>query len=100
MDHKLKLSSIAQKEFTDSFEWYEERSPGRGNDFAQFIYDGIDSILLNPEAYPIKNAEAREFVVDKYPFVIVYEFRAKSNLIIIVHIFHTSRNPKRKNKRR
>jgi plasmid stabilization system protein ParE len=100
MVEKIKISSVAQNELEDSSEWYEEQSPGLGDYFADVIYRSLNSISKNPEAYHKKRANNREFVVDKFPYIIVYQFLKKENAIYIVHIFHTKRNPKLKYKRR
>ena len=99
MVEKVKISSIAQNEFEDSSEWYEEQSPGLGDYFAETIYSSLNSILQNPELYNKRKANIREFVVDKFPFIIVYQFLKKENTVYILHIFHTSRNPKHKYKK-
>ena len=100
MPDKIKLSVLAQKELEDSSEWYEEQSSGLGVDFAEVIYRSLNSILKNPEAYHNRKGNSREFVVKKFPFIIVYRFLKKENAVYILHIFHTSRNPKLKYKRK
>jgi plasmid stabilization system protein ParE len=100
MAEKLKISSIAQNELENSSEWYEEQSTGLGDYFADIIYNCFKSISNNPEAYHNRKGNTREFVVDKFPYVIVYRFVKKENLIYILHIFHTSRNPKLKYRRK
>jgi plasmid stabilization system protein ParE len=99
MVDKIKLSASAQKELEDSFDWYEEQSIGLGDRFAEVIYASLNSISSNPEVYNKKKANNRAFVVDKFPFIIVYEYLKKDNMVYVLHIFHTSRNPKLKYRR-
>ena len=96
MPDNIKLSELAQKELEDSSEWYEERSAGLWDYFADVIYSSLNSISRNPEAYHNRRSNTREFVVDKFPFIIAYRFLKKENAIYVLHIFHTSRNPKLK----
>ena len=96
MTEKIAISSIAQNELEDSSEWYEEQSPGLGDYFADVIYSSLNAISKNPEAYHNRKGNSREFVVKKFSFIIVYRFLKKENAIYILHIFHTSRNPKLK----
>jgi len=96
----IKISSIAQNELEDSSEWYEEQSIGLGDCFADVIYSSINSIVKTPEAYQNRKGNSREYVVDKFPFIIVYRFLKKENTIYVLHIFHTSRHPKRKYRRK
>ena len=100
MDERIKISSIAQKEFEESIAWYEERGTGLGDRFADVIYEAADAILLNPEACRKSRSPYREFVVDEFPYIIVYEILKKENVINVLHIFHTSRNPKFKFKKK
>jgi plasmid stabilization system protein ParE len=93
------FSAIAEKEVRDSFAWYEEQSDGLGIRFTDAIDDALSSVSKNPEAYQNRKGNTREFVVDKFPFIIVYRFAQKSNTIYILHIFHTSRHPKLKYRR-
>lgn len=79
--------------------WYEEQVPGLGDQFAEEIYRSAGVISKNPEAYPKKRAKIREFLIDRFPFLVVYEYLATDRRINILHIFHTSRNPKLKYKR-
>ena len=99
MVDNIKLSASAQRELEDSFDWYEEQSVGLGDRFAEVIYISLNSISNSPEAYNKKKANNRAFVVDKFPFIIIYEYLKKENMVYVLHIFHTSRNPKLKYRR-
>lgn len=99
MQFDFALSATAEKEIRKSFDWYEERSDGLGLRFVAAIDDAVDSISRNPEAYHNRKGNSREFVVKKFRYVIVYRVSKKENLIYILHIFHTSRNPKGKYRR-
>ena|SRR5258708_6375023 len=94
------FSAIAEKEVRKSFDWYEEQSVGLGLRFLDAIDNAVNSISKNPEAFQNRRGNSREFIVDKFPFIIVYRFSKKENLIYILHIFHTSRHPKLKYRRK
>lgn len=94
------VSAIAQKEIRKSFNWYEEQSDGLGLRFVNAIDHAVNSISKNPEVYQNRKGNTREFVVDQFPYIIVYRFVKKENRIYILHIFHTSRNPKLKYRRK
>jgi plasmid stabilization system protein ParE len=97
MANRLIISSLAQNQLTESSNWYEEQTLGLGERFAEIIYNNLNKISKDPEIYKKTKRNLREFVVDKFPFIIVYEYY--DDTINIVHIFHTSRNPKLKYKR-
>jgi len=94
MANKIILSSSAQKEFRESAGWYKEQSPGLDKQFSEFIYNSLNLIAKDPEIYKLIKFGLREFIVEKFPFVIIYEYDGE--MINVVHIFHTSRNPKLK----
>ena len=99
MVNKFKFSSLAQNELEESAEWYEEQLAGLGERFAETIYDAAGTILKNPKSYPSKKRKNREFVVKDFPYIIVYEFVETESIVYILHVFHTSRNPKLKYKK-
>ncbi len=100
MDKKLILSSVATKELQDSHQWYEDHSKGLGLRFVDDIDKTIEFILLNPEGYPEKRHPYREITLEKFPYLIIYEFDKANSIVYILHIFHTKRNPILKYKRK
>ena len=96
MNYKIILSSKTVKELQESYDWYEGRSVGWGERFVELIDKAIKLILLNPEAYPNKMGQYREFVLNKFPYLIVYELVKEEHIVYILHIFHTKRNAKTK----
>lgn len=87
---------LAENEYYESIEWYENSQNGLGLQFINDIEKSINLISSNPLLYPKKKGNLREAVVTKFPFVIVFEFKEKNNAIIVLSIYHTSRNPKKK----
>jgi len=100
MINKLTLFPSAKRELEESHDWYEEQLIGLGNRFLQKINYSFDIIALNPESFPKKSSILRVMTVKEFPFLIIYEFVKKENVINVIHIFHTSRNPKLKYKRK
>jgi hypothetical protein len=94
--YKVRVLIKARKEVFDAFDWYEEQQEGLGDKFSEEIQISINKIQLNPNHHPLKTISLREFVVKKYPFVIVYKISERREEIIITSIFHTKRNPKLK----
>ena len=96
--NKIVLSVIALKELEESFDWYEERLTGLGERFVEVIDKALNIVSDDPKAFPKKKGNYREIVINKFPFVIVYEFSKKDNTIYVLHVFHTKRQPKLKHK--
>ncbi|MBE0638483.1 MAG: type II toxin-antitoxin system RelE/ParE family toxin [Bacteroidales bacterium] len=87
------------KELDASFLWYEERREGLGDRFISIIDKAFHLIELSPERLPLKAKSFREFVVDKFPYVIDYEYIEEEQKIIELHVFDTKRNPRFKFRR-
>jgi plasmid stabilization system protein ParE len=97
---KITYSSVAEKEYVASQEWYNENQIELGNDFMKEVEDVLDLIEQNPYYFQLKKHHVREAPVKKFPFQIVYKIYPKKKEILIISIFHTSRNPKEKQKRK
>lgn len=95
-NYKVKVLPKARNEIFKAFDWYEEQKEGLGDKFGDEIQISINKILANPNHYPAKIISIREFIVKKYPFIIVYKVSEKKKEVIITSIFHTKRNPKLK----
>ena len=98
MENRVILSSVATKELQDSYQWYEDRLEGLGSCFVGIIDKTIEFILLNPEGYSEKSPPYREIVLEKFPYVLIYEFEKAKHIIYVLHVFHTRRNPRLKYK--
>lgn len=94
--HTSIISSRAQKEMAKSWSWYEERQKGLGDRFAKEVMKIIFAIEENPERHHVRFKTYREAMIDIFPFVVIYRIPTTSNIIRIVAVFHTSRNPKKK----
>lgn len=96
MTNNLVYLPKSQKEFNESFEFYEERVAGLGERFESRIEKKIQGILTHPERYRKRNKNFREARVNGFPFLIIYKYYKAKNLITVYSIFHTSRNTKYK----
>ena len=74
------LRRVAEKEFRATVEEYFQR------------------ILENPEWFPKVRGEVRRAVVRRFPFAI--HFLVETDRIVILSVFHTSRNPEQLKTRR
>jgi plasmid stabilization system protein ParE len=99
MIYKVIFSAPANKDVEESISWYDEQLIGLGDDFMAILNNAIEIISINPEAFPRKRNHLRQMPVNKFPFIIVYEIE-KENIIRILRVFHTSRNPKLRYRRK
>ncbi len=92
----VELLPQAEHELAEAFDWYEEQLAGLGNKFYKELDHYFTAISKNPHHYPIKyKGDLHVVVLNKFPYLIIYWVDKINNLIIVVSIFHTSREPKR-----
>ena len=95
MNYTIDLSTKARQELGESWSWYEEQQLGLGNRFEEAFFSKADLIQSNPLHYPLKG-RYHQTQMDIFPFLIVFKVNKQKETILIVSVFHTSRNPKRK----
>ena len=72
MSYHIELTEEALFDLKDSYSWYEEQKENLGESFLEGIEQRLKNIESNPYLYPLKG-KYREAIVQKFPFVIVFE---------------------------
>ena len=86
------LRGIAAQEFDDSIAYYGGKQEGLGEKFRAVIEQLFQRIADHPERFPQVQGEVRRAVViRRFPFVI--HFLVEPGRIVILSVFHTSREP-------
>jgi plasmid stabilization system protein ParE len=91
---KPKAISMAK----EAYEWYNEQQEGLGDLFLTELESCYDKLESWPTAYSKIKRNYRQLVLHTFPYVIVFEIIKKE--VIIYSIFHTSRNPNKKFKKK
>ncbi len=92
--NRIEFSQKSKIELIDAWEWYESRQKGLGDKFIYEVEKKVNTIIKYPKRFPIRSEPFRETLINKFPYIIIYFIF--ENRIIISHIFHAARNPKRK----
>ena len=88
----LELYDEALAEMAGAIEYYDEQREGLGTEFREAVEAAINTIQERPLSYPvIARSNVRRVLTNRFPFAIIY--RVESDMIVIVSVFHTSRNP-------
>lgn len=96
MTYTLLLSTKANEELENAFDWYYHKSKLSAQHFFDEVFSRIEVIRKYPKRYPKKSKNFREVSLKKFPFSIVYELEEYKKLVFIHAIFHQKRNPKLK----
>jgi plasmid stabilization system protein ParE len=92
MTHKILLRPESEADLLEAVTYYEENLKGLGTDFINSIETTLQSISHQPESFPIVYKNVRRALIKKFPFGIHYII--ENNIIIVLAVFHFSRDPK------
>lgn len=92
MSYKVLLRPEAEVDFLDAVTYYEGNFKGLGTDFINSVETTLQSISHQPESFPIVYKNVRRSLIKKFPFGILYI--VGENKIIVLAVFHFSRDPK------
>jgi toxin ParE1/3/4 len=92
MSLEVGFRAEARAEFVEAAAWYEARRLGLGAEFIAEIERCIASAAQKPEQYPVVHGSLRRIVVRRFPYSIY--FRAEVARIVVLGVFHGSRDPR------
>ena len=81
----------AQAEFIEAAEWYEARQSKLGVAFIAEIDRCVALAAEHPYLFDTVHHDIRRVVVNRFPYSIYY--REESDRIVVLAIFHASRDP-------
>ena len=85
------LRPQARREFDEAADWYEQRRAGLGARFIAAVGRVFDQAAANPQRYPEVFGTVREGVVQRFPYCVYY--RGEVSRIVVLAVFHASRDP-------
>jgi len=91
MTLKVVVRPAARAGFDDAALWYDERQAGLGTQFVGEIDRAIDLAAKHPDRYPIKHEAIRCVRVRRFPYSVFH--LAETEQIVILAVFHASRDP-------
>jgi plasmid stabilization system protein ParE len=99
MKRAVVLRGVAAREFEDAVAWCEADREGLGGEFRAIIKQHFQRIAANPELFRKVRGEVRRAVVLRR-FHYVIHFIIEPERIVILSVFHCSRNPEQVKYRR
>lgn len=92
MPHSLEIRPAARQEFDEACDWYKKEDPDIRDRFVGAVDNAISAISQRPLAFPVVyGTRARRAVVETFPYSIF--FIMDGSKVVILSIFHDSRNP-------
>jgi plasmid stabilization system protein ParE len=93
MAAELIFTPEAAQDISEAYDWYEERRSGLGEEFLSRLDACLQSVLRNPEMYPVVHESYRRGLLRQFPYGVFYEY--EENNATIWAVFHTARNPEK-----
>ena len=87
----IKLHPKAEEDLQEALEYYLTIDITLKDKFINTLDKTFNKILNSPNLYPYETKTSQKILMDKFPYIIIYE--QYKNIIMILAIFHTSRNP-------
>lgn len=93
---RAELHEEARRELSAAASWYEDRSPGLGDDFAVEVLRALDSIEEAPELWPLwpgvsHGPGVRRFLLADFPYALPYV--VLKDRIVVLAIAHVRQLP-------
>lgn len=91
MPFSYNVSKEAEDDLLEAYVWYEQQRTGLGEEFLESTDKARHAIILHPQAYSVRHKKkVRSFIVDRFPFLILYVLEKKE--VNVVAVFNTSRD--------
>jgi len=87
----VKFSKIAELEFKDAVNYYNEQSEGLGFEFANEVSLTLERIIDFVDSWPKLSKNSRRARTNRFPYGIIYT--TEKNEIVIIAVMHLHRKP-------
>ena len=92
MIRPLIIRPEAEGDLTEGFDWYEQRRSGLGDAFLEEINTRLRRIAENPLRHAIVYRNARQALIRRFPYKILYLF--EGDRIEVLGVVHARRQPR------
>ncbi|HYV93417.1 MAG TPA: type II toxin-antitoxin system RelE/ParE family toxin [Chitinophagales bacterium] len=93
MNYLLEFTAAAKADLLESYDWYQQKLSGLGDDFLDAVEEQIYFILNNATSVAIFVDDYRKVNTKRFPFKII--FSVNKSTIIIEAVYHHNRDIKK-----
>lgn len=87
------LTPAAEADVQDAHAWYEQRRPGRGDEFVAELHGRIDDICAAPELFGRVRGPTRAARLPHSQFIVYY--RVEQSGVVVIAVQHARASPNR-----
>lgn len=91
MSLPITFHRAASAELIEASSWYEGKRLGLGAEFIAEVERCISLASNRPLQFAVVHEDVRRVIANRFPYSIY--FRAEENRIVVLAVFHGSRNP-------
>ncbi|MEM9833878.1 MAG: type II toxin-antitoxin system RelE/ParE family toxin [Bacteroidota bacterium] len=95
MAYQIKVTQLAEDELDEAMEWYEEEKSGLGVAFLNHFFNRVAYLTESPYLYQEVYKTYRRVLMKKYPYAIYYQIDEQKQEVVVLAIWHTSKNLER-----
>jgi plasmid stabilization system protein ParE len=88
---KPRVSSAAEWDFTAALCWYAERRQRAADGFDAEFDKALEAIGADPRRFPLCDERHRFYLMDRYPYQVIY--REERDRVVIIAVAHAKRSP-------
>jgi len=92
MTDTLRFLPEVEEDAVAAYIWYEEKSPGLGEEFLRTFYADAGKLLQNPLLYPTLHLQFRRRLLRRFPYAIY--FTTEKREVVVFGLFHCARDPR------
>ncbi|MEX0608702.1 MAG: type II toxin-antitoxin system RelE/ParE family toxin [Balneolaceae bacterium] len=94
MAFTYRISTEAQNDITEAYNWYEKEQSNLGDEFLKSLDTAKDAIIDNPRVFSFRyQSKVRGYLLERFPFIVLYIIN--DQFIDVISVFHTSQNPQK-----
>jgi plasmid stabilization system protein ParE len=98
MAYTISVKPGAEEDIDHAYNWYEDQRGGLGDEFLTELEVYYKKLEQQPAVFGKASKSFRQAVLKRFPYIIVFE--VSKTEVIIYAVFHKSRNPKNKLRRK
>lgn len=92
MNHRLIIAPLAEADIKTSFSWYEERSPGLGEDFIHQVDAKLAVIAQSPQLFRKRFGPYRLAATERFPYSIYFIWDEVAGIVTVRRVLHFKQN--------
>lgn len=89
--YRLEATPAVELDIEATFGWYEREEPGLGFEFAKELRAAYDRILDHPLGYRDLRSGIRRALARRFPYAVY--FSIEEDVIVVLAVSHTARDP-------